>query len=339
MCADNQISSIRNHKSQAFTLVELRVVIAIIGILIGLLLPAVQAAREAARRMQCANNLKQIGLAAHSFHEARGFLPPARVIDAIRRREQMGATWAVFILPYIEQQAAADLWDMKKSYYNQTAEARQIAPAVYYCPSRRRPPALSIQGDSLNPSAAPGQNIPGALGDYAGVCGDYGGIIFPSQELKPCCYGFEGALGQPNASNGVIVSVHGDYDRGSEGNAGGLSFAHIRDGSSNTLMFGERHVNRDGFGYRVRDGQVYGDGSIYNGDHNSFYAPAGPGFGLARGAEHPPGAPRFGSYHPGVCQFVFADGSVRALGVSISETVLQLLAVRDSGQPIPAGAF
>ncbi len=322
-------------RTAAFTLVELLVVITIIGILISLLLPAVQSAREAARRVQCGNHLKQMGLAAHNFEFAKGHLPPARVLALNPNKEEFTATWAVFILPYLEQQAAADLWDMKKGYYDQTAKARQFAHSLYYCPSRRSGPALSVQGDNINPNATPSQNIPGAVGDYAGVCGDFGGIAHD----KPCCYGFEGTLGSPTESNGVIVTARGKAGMGASVIEEGLTSARIRDGLSNTLMLGERHVHQEGFGHRTLNGIAYGDGSIYNGDHNSFYAPAGPGFGLARGPQHSAGVSQFGSSHPGTCLFVFADGSVRGLNVSIDETTLGLLSQRADGQPIPGDAF
>src|SRR5687768_14877758 len=104
---------------KAFTLVELLVVIAIIGILIALLLPAVQAAREASRRSQCSNNLKQIGLGLHNFHDVRGYLPPgglngATVTPAHKQLNipaNLNHAWSVFILPYIEQDALWDQYD------------------------------------------------------------------------------------------------------------------------------------------------------------------------------------------------------------------------------------
>ena len=100
----------RTH-NPAFTLIELLVVIAIIAILIGMLLPAVQKVREAAARAQCMNNLKQIGLAFHNYHAANDALPPARIDD--------GATWAVFVLPYIEQDNLHRLFDYLKPWPDQ----------------------------------------------------------------------------------------------------------------------------------------------------------------------------------------------------------------------------
>lgn len=127
---------------RAFTLVELLVVIAIIGILIALLLPAVQAAREAARRSQCSNNLKQMGLACLNYHEARGTLPPYRI-------SQRHTTWAAIILPYIEQESAADLWDLNRAYQGQNPDATMAAPLAFYCPSQGREPGPQLSTSNL----------------------------------------------------------------------------------------------------------------------------------------------------------------------------------------------
>ena len=148
----------------AFTLIELLVVIAIISVLVGLLLPAVQKAREAASRISCANNLKQIGLAMHMYENTNGYYPPS----ALSRGR---ATWAVLILPYLEQDNLYRQWNLSCTYYEQLLAARQTAVRTYFCPSRRTvssSPTLSVSGD-ISPFDPAGVHYPGALGDYAVV--------------------------------------------------------------------------------------------------------------------------------------------------------------------------
>jgi prepilin-type N-terminal cleavage/methylation domain-containing protein len=157
-------------RRQGFTLIELLVVLAVIGVLVGLLLPAVQQIREAANRTSCFNNLKQIGLAMHHYHDVYGRLP------AFSTDDDNATTWAVLLLPFMEQSALFRQWDLSRSYYEQSDMARLSPVKNYYCPTRRSPSSCpaSVFGDwpswQIGDNGPPG-NIPGALGDYAACVG------------------------------------------------------------------------------------------------------------------------------------------------------------------------
>jgi prepilin-type N-terminal cleavage/methylation domain-containing protein len=153
----------RRRGRAGFSLLELLVVISIIALLVGLLLPAVQRAREAANRASCANNLKQLGLAFQQYHLTYGRLPPVYACA-------VGASWAVLILPYLEQENLYRQWDLGQSYYQQSDVARQTPVPSYFCPTRRTftsDPELSVSGDWRLVGPYKEVLFPGALADFA----------------------------------------------------------------------------------------------------------------------------------------------------------------------------
>src|SRR5262245_27911754 len=229
----------RRERSAGFTLIELLVVIAIIAILIGLLVPAVQKVREAAGRTSCANNLKQIGLAFHAYHDARKALPPAAIGG------DGEVTWAVLLLPYVEQDPLYRQWNLTlaATYYRHPANVVGAQVPVYYCPVRRSPPQLTTLGDKH----ATWGGFPGGLGDYAANGGNS-----------------TADWSDPRQGNGVLL--YADTVISSDGTTvvswrSLTRFSSITDGLSNTLLIGEKHVMPSEWGKNTA-----GDNSIYNGD-------------------------------------------------------------------------
>jgi prepilin-type N-terminal cleavage/methylation domain-containing protein len=287
-------AALSRRRHAGFTLIELLVVIAIISILIGLLMPAVQKAREAANRIKCANNLKQIGLAMHLYHDGHKRLPPSRLGD-----EQ--PTWAVLIMPYIEQDNRYRLWALDQPYCLNSPEALLGAVDLYFCPSRREPDGSYQSQEAQEATGCTATTRPpGAVADYAVSVGTTG-------EDDPA--------GTPPANGAFQVRT-------------GLAFAQITDGLSNTFMLGEKHVAAGKFG------QAPGDCSTYDGhNYTCSVRSAGPFFPLAQSSRD--SGWRFGSYHIGITQFVFCDGSVRPIPNTTDPYILGLLANRNDGQPIP----
>ena len=299
------IAQATNKDRSAFTLIELLVVIAIIAVLIGLLLPAVQKVREAANRMACSNNLKQLGLACHNFHDTHGFLPPAHL-------EANYATWAVLILPYVEQDNVYKLWNIQLPYPKQSPAATRNNLKVYFCPTRR-----SADSSEYSSNETPS----GGLSDYA-ACSGTGDRDGPTAN---------GALIGAKAiidGNGVILTWRGV-----------VKLTDIIDGTSHTFMVGEKHVR-----YTTAFG-TNEDRSVFSSNDNNFRRFAGVGaagqhYILQIYSPDPQWNVQavsnrcFGSRHPGVCQFTMCDGSVRAVKNSTDVMTLGLLAQRNDGQVI-----
>jgi prepilin-type N-terminal cleavage/methylation domain-containing protein/prepilin-type processing-associated H-X9-DG protein len=298
---------------RALTLIELLVVIAIIAVLIGLLLPAVQKIRESGNRTTCANNLKQLGLAVHCYHGTTGSLPPSFITGYGH------ASWMVLLLPHLEQDGLLSQWDLRRTYYFQAPPAIETSVKAFFCPSRRSPGSLSLDGDARRTVG----HRAGALSDYA-ACGG-SGAIKNYWEAKSDGAFVEAAYSATGKDPDIFVTNWRSL----------TNFDSISDGLSSTMLIGEKHVPLAQLG--TRNG---GDTSAYNGDSpDPFSRVAGTGYPIAASpAESGKSAKlRFGSYHSsGVCQFVFADGSVHRLTSVTPEATLGLLAARNDGRPVPA---
>jgi prepilin-type N-terminal cleavage/methylation domain-containing protein len=322
---------------RAFTLIELLVVIAIIAVLVGLLLPAVQRVRESANRSKCANNLKQIGLAMHNYHDTYNALPPARLdYDG-------GVAWTVIILPYIEQENFYNQWDLHEWYYVHKPEVRKVQVPIYYCPSRRQASDINVSKEGDTPDTWPWSKTPpvhpdsgsswfGATGDYACSDGDDPRDGYFNTELAT------GAIitWTPQIDSKIWEPARSTPPARIKQWTSKTRWASIEDGLSNTLLVGEKHVPLVKSGPSALGQEQYGDGCIYNGDPENQNAARAAGKGTPLAISPKVAYNRqFGSYHPDICQFVMCDGSVRALPLSISELVLSRLSNRHDGQPIP----
>jgi prepilin-type N-terminal cleavage/methylation domain-containing protein len=310
-------SGLAVHRS-AFTLIELLVVIAIIGILVALLLPAVQAAREAARRISCQNNLKQIGLAVHMFHDQYQALPPSRSYDHY-------TSWAFLILPNLEQENLFAGWDPQLKYYYQPDIARLTPIENYMCPSRRSGKHISTAGDDIYSPYETSPHMPGVLGDYAASAG----------------YGPAGVWNWTD-SNGAFVIGSGVtdpptvpvWDFAPPGAKliqwrSRTAFKSLTDGTSHTILVGEKHVRPDQYGISPEDG------ALYNGDHpGNFSRCGGPGYPIARFPKDTY-LNNFGSSHPGISSFVLGDGSTQGISIQISTDTLGRLTHRNDGEVVP----
>ena len=301
-------------RRMAFTLIELLVVIAIIAVLVGLLLPAVQKVRDAAARTQCNNNLHQIGLAIHNYHDVYTALPPSRI-------GPQHATWFVVILPFMEQTNLYTQWNLTNNYYEQTPLAQNALVKQYICPARRGEAMPSTQFEVSSTGIPDSALHPGTQGDYACNGGQfYNAIVDNPQCRGAMCY----ASSQVNANDQIVSS------------RSQTALKDITDGTSHTFLVGEKHSVLSKWG---QSGPSWGEGAIWNGDFaRNFSRIAGPPlWNLGQGPNDLTGPwhCKFGSWHTGICQFLFSDGHVVALSNTTDIPTLQLLACRNDGLVAP----
>ena len=291
---------------RGFTLVELLVVIAIIGVLVALLLPAVQQAREAARRIQCSNNQKQLGLALHNYHDTIGTFPP--MIVKPNPTTTPAWAWSALMLPFLEQgniheTLQVGTLSLTDSANLTTSETILNQPLeAFACPSDAR-------SETTSPRAVAGVRL--GLSSYPAVNG-----------TGPRCYYFD--QGNTPHASGIFT------DR-----VKGYSFRDITDGSSNTMAIGERHYKIPGFTndtYTQWAGTTSGEM-----DDSGYYG----SLEVAGTTGYPLNEPEntnwqyrhwFRSLHPGGAMFAFADGSVHFLSETIDMNTYQYLANRFDGQ-------
>lgn len=324
-----QIQLSQSNSFRAFTLIELLVVIAIIAVLISLLLPAVQSAREAARKAQCLNNLKQIGLGLHNYHEIHNTFPPGYVSFYRRDSGDEGTAeddigpgwgWASQILPQLEQRSIHNAinFSLTMTYAaNETAQLSRIS--TFLCPSDFTPNKVPVR-DETNSTTI-----------YTVGTSNYIGV-----------YGV-GEIGEaPGRGNGTFF-------RNSR-----VGINQITDGSSNTFVVGERSHN---LSYATWTGRAIGGWlfttASFEGGTNKFDPEPEESFcmilgpvelseedGMMRTPNYPSAhVEDYWSRHPGGVNFVFGDGSVRFVKNTINEHVYAALATRNGGEVISSDSY
>jgi len=301
-------------RRRAFTLIELLVVIAIIAVLVALLLPAVQSAREAARRVTCVNNLMQVGVALHNYEGSFEVLPPGVVGEGkgpvLDKPEGYGFNWLARLTPYMELKNVYNHFNFNASLYDQTnLTTRSNLVQAFLCPSddatKRR-----------NADGVPTSNYAGVHHDVeAPIAADNRGVLFLNSVIR---------------------------------------YEEIPDGTSQTIFVGEKRNDASDLGWAsgtratLRNAGTPPNGSASRGFNTQVWTEDGPvGIDTIVHPGDPQADPEkaaryvggFGSRHPGGANFVFGDGSVRFMKDSIRPEVFRLLANRADGEMIGADQY
>ena len=315
-------SSLDTTVRNAFTLVELLVVIAIIGILVALLLPAVQSAREAARRSQCQNNFHQIGVALHNYHSTHGEFPEGQ-INELTPTYYHSPGWGAKLLPYMEQTNAFDGFADGASGNIIDAGMREVGGLLvdaFLCPSD--PSDTTWVEVSSGYNVGPGPNDDCRRSNMAGVAGAF--LWIEDGTISKCRKNARGML-----INKRALKVKDCTD----GTTNTLIVGEVTGGHGRHPSFGEAWIGHTWIGWNLQDvsrginpfGSVPGgrdDGlDPFDGDggnrHQEYYSEVG-----------------FSSFHPGGCHFLFTDGSAQFLNEDINQDILQAYSTRADSETI-----
>ncbi len=340
-CLDRGERSVRGGVRAGFTLVELLVVIAIIGILVALLLPAVQAAREAARRVQCANNLKQLGLGCLTYESSFKELPPgSMVIGSDNRKTNVTTGWAIEILPFIEEQAVYEQFDFEngKSFMEtavndsgvSNVEAGQNQLAVFLCPTDTNVETLVSPQEADGNEWAPAtyRAVVGVLDRNRSTAYTYWDRAMPTDQPR---------LTQHRHLRGAISATGRTNLNSAVGTLNGVKpvrMAQITDGTSKSMLVGEYHTlsSSDRRGAWAANWRYWNKSMLIRDHRGESAVYRVPDYDYCRGkpSDTPPGGDglgylchrTFASLHAGgIIQFVFADGAVRGVPQETDEEI------------------